>query len=84
MKTNLFTTLTANEEANLSGGKSRKSVKVTVRDGSAINGSGAVNGSSSVNGGPDNAGEITPGDSGASNRVSGGINVAVGVGIGNI
>jgi hypothetical protein len=83
MTTALFTTLTASEEANLSGGKSRKSVKVTVRDNSAINGSGAINGSSSVNGGPNNAGNITPGDVDASNTINGGTNIAGGVIIAN-
>ncbi|GJD16249.1 hypothetical protein RIVM261_012050 [Rivularia sp. IAM M-261] len=82
MESTLFTILTANEEANFSGGKGKKSVKVTVKNG-AINGAGAINGSSSVNGGPNNSGDITPGDAGANNTVNGGTNIAVGVGIGN-
>ncbi|GJD16250.1 hypothetical protein RIVM261_012060 [Rivularia sp. IAM M-261] len=79
MESTLFTTLTANEEVNFSGGKGKKSVKVTVKGGSAINGAGAINGSSSVNGGPGNTGEITPGDAYANNTVNGGTNIAGGV-----
>ena len=80
MKSELFTSLTANEEANLSGGKGNKSsIKIIVKKGAAINGSGAINGSSSVNGGPGNTGEITPGDAYANNTVNGGTNIAGGV-----
>jgi hypothetical protein len=85
MKSELFTLLTADEEANLSGGKNTKySIKVIVKKGAAINGSGAINGSSSVNAGPGNSGTITPGDVDATNTVNGGTNIAGGVIIANV
>ena len=51
MKDVLFTSLTANEEANLSGGRAPRPVTIRLT-GSAVNGSGAINGDASVVGGP--------------------------------
>lgn len=60
MKDVLFTSLTANEEANLSGGRAARPVTIRVNN-SAVNGSGTINGDASVVGGPDSTNNTTSG-----------------------
>lgn len=84
MKGELFTTLTANEEANLSGGR-RKLSKTPIQF--IFNGAGSNNGSASVNIGSGSvvglgAPAINPGDSGNQNSsTNGGSGNTGGVGI---
>lgn len=89
MKGELFTVLTANEEANLCGGGKIKIKDVTV----VVNAAGSNNGSASINGGPGKfvgkgAAAIVPGDAGNVNSSTnngsgstGGVGIAIILGV---